>query len=184
MQVPFIIRYPQRVKAGKKTSAMVDVGVDLMATLCQMLDIDMPPDTHSESYLQVLDGKTDHHRDAIWYQLFRQNDGNPGEYTPYAQRGIRTQDWLYVRHKDCRVDLYDLKADYYEQHNLVDDQAYDELMNEFDARIEAHMRATNDSWEMAAEFPPPDWVTHAEAKEYLETILLPNAVIVLSLIHI
>ena len=178
MQVPFIIRYPQRVKAGKKTSAMVDVGVDLMATLCQMLDIDMPPDTHSESYLQVLDGKTDHHRDAIWYQLFRQNDGNPGEYTPYAQRGIRTQDWLYVRHKDCRVDLYDLKADYYEQHNLVDDPAYDELMNEFDARIEAHMRATNDSWEMAAEFPPPDWVTHAEAKEYLETTLLPNAVIV------
>ena len=38
-------------------------------------------------------------------------------------------------------------------------------MDEFDARIDAHMKATNDDWDMCANFPPPDWVTHAEAKE-------------------
>ena len=49
-------------------------------------------------------------------------------------------------------------------------------MDEFDARIAAHMEATGDDWEMAADFPPPDWITHAEAKEYLEKELLPNAI--------
>ena len=178
MQVPFIIRYPKRVQAGQKTTAMVDVGVDLMATLCDMLEMTLPEEAHSISYLDVLDGTSDTGRDAIYYQLFKQQDGNVGEYTPYAQRGIRTKDWLYVRHKDCRADLYDLQADYLEQNNLVDDPAYSALMDEFDARIDAHMKATNDDWDMCANFPPPDWVTHGEAKEYLENILLPNAVIV------
>ena len=60
----------------------------------------------------------------------------------------------------------------------MDDPAYSALMDEFDARIDAHMKATNDDWDTCANFPPPDWVTHGEAKEYLENILLPNAVIV------
>ena len=177
MQVPLIIRYPKRFQAGRKTKAMVDVGVDLMATLCALLQIDEPHAIHSRSYLDVLDGETDQAREAIWYQLFRQQDGNPGEYTPYAQRGIRTQDWLYVRHKHCRVDLYDLKADYFEQNNLVGDTRYNDLMDAFDARIEAHMQATNDDWDRVANFPPADWITHAEAQKVLENELLPKAII-------
>lgn len=157
---------------------MVDVGVDLMATLCELTGMDLPDDVHSESYLPVLDGDDKAGRGAIWYQLFRQNDGNPGEYTPFAQRGIRTKDWLYVRNKDVRVDLYDLNADYLEQRNLVDDPAYAVLMQSFDGMIADHMAKTGDDWEMAASFPPPDWITHVEAKKLLETELLPRAVVV------
>lgn len=178
MQVPLIIRYPSRFKAGVQTKAMVDVGVDLMATLCDLIGMVQPADTHSQSYLDVLDGKADTGREMIHYQLFKQQDGNVGEYTPYAQRGIRNAKWLYVRNKDSRADLYDLEADYLEQNNLVDDAAYTEVMDEFDALIDAHMQATGDDWEMAANFPPPDWVTHAEAKKLLETELLPRAVVV------
>ena len=178
MQVPFIIRYPNRLDGGRKSEAMIDVGVDLMATLCDMLEIDQPAETHSQSYLAALDGRSDHHRDAIWYQLFRQNDGNVGEYTPYAQRGIRTKDWLYVRAKELRTDLYDLNNDPLEQNNLVDDPQHCALMDAFDARIAEHMQTTGDDWEMAANFPPPDWVTHAEAKAQIESDLLPRAIIV------
>ena len=159
MQVPFIIRYPKRLEGGRKSEAMVDVGVDLMATLCEMLDMEQPPETHSQGYLAALDGTSDQHRDVIWYQLFRQNDGNVGEYTPYAQRGLRTREWLYVRTRDLRTDLYDLTHDPLEQTNLVDDPQYEAMMTEFDVRIETHMRETGDDWEMAASFPPPDWVT-------------------------
>ena len=178
MQVPFIVRYPKRFEGGRKTKAMVDVGVDLMATLCELTGMDLPDDTHSKSYLPVLDGDDKAGRGAIWYQLFRQNDGNPGEYTPFAQRGIRTKDWLYVRNKDVRVDLYDLNADYLEQRNLVDDPAYAALLQSFDGMIADHMAKTGDDWEMAASFPPPDWITHVEAKKLLETELLPRAVMV------
>ncbi|KMW59123.1 Choline-sulfatase [Candidatus Rhodobacter oscarellae] len=116
------------------------------------------------------------HRDAIWYQVFTQTGGNPSEFAPFAERGIRTKDWLYMRRKDHRALLFDERADPDEQVNLVDDPGHAALMDDFDAQITAHMAATGDDWDMAADFPPPDWVTHAEAKEYLETELLPNAI--------
>ena len=74
--------------------------------------------------------------------------------------------------------LHDLRRDYHEQRNLVDLAGHVALMDDFDARFAAHMAETGDDWDMAAEFPPPDFLTHAEAKTRLETELLPNAVVV------
>ena len=121
MQVPLIIRYPERFEAGRRTRALVDVGVDI---------------------------------------------------------GIRTREWLHVRHKDRRAMLHDLHSDYHEQNNLMGLTEHSVLMNQFDARIAARMAGTGDDWEMAADFPPPDFLTHAEARTYLETELRPNAIVV------
>lgn len=175
MHVPLIIRYPERFKP-QQSEAMVDVGVDMMPTLLDLCAIDAPDEMQGQSYLSVLDNKSDEARDAIMYQVFTQTGGNPGEFAPYAQRGIRTKDWLYVRHKHERAMLFNERNDYHEQNNLVDNPAYTELMDSLDARIEAHMQATGDEWDMAADFPPPDFLTHADAKLYLENELLPNAI--------
>ena len=175
MHVPLIVRYPARF-APKRSEAMIDVGVDLMPTLLDLCGIDIPEEIHGESYLSVLDGASDSHRDTIWFQVFAQENGAPGEFTPYAQRGIRNGAWLYVRHKDKRVMLFDQRADPDELNNLVEDPQYLDLMDKFDARIAAHMSATGDNWDMAADFPPPDFMTHAEAKTHLENVLLPRAI--------
>ena len=175
MHVPLIVRYPARF-APRQTDAMVDVGVDMMPTLLDLCGIPPPAGMHGESYLPVLNGSAAQARDAVMYQVFRQTGGQAGEFAPYAQRGIRTPDWLYVRHKDRRVMLYDARADYHEQRNLVGESEHAALMDAFDARIAAHMRATGDDWELAADFPPPDFLTHAEAKAYLENELLPAAI--------
>lgn len=175
MHVPLIVRYPDRF-AAQQTDAMVDVGVDMMPTLLDMCGIAAPDEMQGQSYLSVLDGNATEARDAIMYQVFAQTGGNPGEFAPFAQRGIRTKDWLYVRHKDVRVTLYNEHVDYHEQNNLVNDPAHTELMDRFDARIDAHMQATGDDWDMAADFPPPHFLTHEEAKVYLENELLPNAI--------
>lgn len=175
MHVPLIVRYPGRFKP-LRSDAMIDVGVDLMPTLLDLCGLDLPEEMHGESYLSVLDGKSDTHRDTIWFQVFTQDDGAPGEFTPYAQRGIRNRDWLYVRHKNRRVMLFDQRADPHEQSNLVEYEQYSGLMDEFDERIASHMQATGDDWDMAAKFPPPDFMTHAEAKAHLENVLLPTAI--------
>lgn len=175
MQVPLIVRYPARFKPSR-TQSMVDVGVDMMATLFEVAGIEMPDGRDSQSYLPVLDGKAEEHRDAIWYQVFTQTGGNPGEFAPFGERGIRTKDWLYMRRKDHRALLFDERHDPNELNNLVDDPAYASMMDEFDKQLAAHMNAVGDDWDLAADFPPPDWVTHAEAKEFLEKELLPNAI--------
>jgi len=175
MHVPLILRYPARF-TPQRSQAMVDVGVDMMATLFDLVGIDMPPGRDSQSYLPVLDGTATAHRDRLWYQVFRQTGGNPIEYTPYAERGLRSKDWLYVRRKDHRAYLFDQQADRDERVNLVDDPAYAAMMDRFDAELAAHMQATGDDWDMAADFPPPDWVTHAQAKAHLDAVLLPSAI--------
>ena len=177
MQVPLIVRYPARFRP-RRSAAMVDVGVDMMATLFELVGIELPAGRDSQSYLPVLAGQTDEARAAIWYQVFTQTGGNPGEFAPFAERGIRSKDWLYVRRKDHRALLFDQRTDSAEQHNLVDNPSYSALMDQFDAQLAEHMRATGDDWDMAADFPPPDFVTHAEAKEFLENELLPNAIYV------
>jgi len=175
MHVPFIVRYPARFKP-QKSAAMVDVGPDMMPTILDIAGLDIPADLDGRSYLSVLKGDSDEHRDTIWYQVFTQTGGNPREFAPFAERGLRTKDWLYMRHKDKRVLLFDERADPNEQRNLVDDPAYIKMMDMFDARLAAHMDATGDDWDMSASFPPPDWVTHAEAKAHLHQVLLPNAI--------
>ena len=178
MQVPLNIRYPARFEAGRTTRALVDVGVDMMPTLLDLCGIEAPEGMHGQSYLPVLDGTASEARDAIMYQVMRQTGGQQGEFSPYAQRGIRTREWLYVRHRDRRVMLHDLRGDYHEQKNLVERAGHAALMDDFDARIAAHMAETGDDWDMAADFPPPDFLTHAEARVYLESELLPNAIVV------
>lgn len=177
MQVPLIVRYPERFRP-RRTEAMVDVGVDMMATILDLVGVEAPEGIDSQSYLPALDGEASEARDAIWYQSFAQTGGNPHEFTPFAERGVRTGDWLYVRHENERVLLFDERADPDELNNLVDDPARAPLMDEFDARLSAHMEATGDDWSMSADFPPPGFMTHAEAREYLEKELLPNAILV------
>jgi arylsulfatase A-like enzyme len=155
---------------------MVDVGVDMMPTLLDLCGIAPPSEMQGQSYLPVLDSKASNARDSIWYQVFTQTGGNPGEYAPYAQRGIRTKEWLYVRHKNERVILIDELADPEEQINLVSNPEHTTLMDNFDKQIEQHMQQSGDDWDMAADFPPPDFLTHAEAKEHLENVLLPSAI--------
>jgi arylsulfatase A-like enzyme len=178
MQVPLIVRYPNRFAAGQKVDHLVDVAVDTMPTLLSLCGIDAPAENQGVSYLPLLDGVDAPVRDAVMYQLFAQNDGNVQEFTPYAERGIRTRDWLYVRHKDKPVVLHNLQNDYHEMNNLVQDAQYQSQIQAFDKQIQAHMDATGDSWDMKADFPPPNFLTHAEAIEYLDRELLPKAKVV------
>ena len=175
MQVPFLARFPGRISAGQRTQAMIDVGVDTPVTLLDLVGAEPFSEAHGQSCLNVLDGG-DSHRDCIHYQTFRMDDGAWGEFTPVPERGIRTRDWLYVRQPDRRKFLFDQQADPQELTNLAEDPAHVDLMDRFDAQIVAHMSETGDDWDMHADFPPPDFLTHEAAKEYLEDVLLPTAI--------
>ena len=104
------------------------------------------------------------------------NDGAKGEFTPVPERGLRTKDWLYVRQQNRRKMLFDQNADPHELSNLAHRSDLENLMDEFDRQISDHMQQTGDDWEIAADFPPPGFLTHEAAKVHLETELLPTAI--------
>ena len=174
-QVPFIMRLPNRINAGKRTDAMIDVAVDTPVTLLDLAGAKPFTEANGKSYVNVLSGAADH-RDNVPYQTFRMNDGAWGEFTPVPERGIRTKDWLYVRQPNRRKFLFDQNADPFELNNLVDSEEYAYVMDAFDAQIAAHMEETGDDWEMHANFPPPNFLTHEDAKAHLVNDLLPIAI--------
>ena len=178
MQVPFIVRYPEKFEAGKKVEALIDVGVDTMPTLLELCGIAIPEAVQGISYLPLLEGSSDETRDYVAYQTFKMVDGVKGEFTPVPERGIRTKDWMYVRQPTRRKLLFDQNADPDELNNLVDDLQYSALMDRFDAQLEKHMQETNDDWEMHLDFPPADFLTHEDAKRFIEEELMRNAIVV------
>lgn len=175
MQVPLLIRYPAAIKGGRRTEAMIDVGIDTPVTLLDLAGAQSFTQANGASYAPVLHGGNDH-RAAIHYQNFRMDDGAWGEFTPVPERGIRTKDWMYVRQPNRRKLLFDQRADPDELNNLAGSDAHAKLMDDFDAQIAAHMQATGDDWDLHAAFPPPDFLTHEAAHDYLENVLLPNAI--------
>lgn len=170
MQVPFIVRYPGRFSAGKSVDSLIDVAIDTMPSLLELAGIPIPNSVHGTSYLSLLDGTAAETRDAVMYQSMKMHDGDVSEFTPMPERGIRTKDWLYVRQPPRRKMLFDLRNDPHEVNNLVEDSQYDSLMDEFDARIDAHMEQTDDDWDLALDFPPENYLTQEEGKVYIEEL--------------
>ena len=178
MQVPLIVRYPDRFAAGVRSDALVDVGIDTPVTLLELADAEPMREANGASFLPILDGKAKSTREAIMYQRFQMNDGARGEFTPVPERGIRTRDWLYVRQPERRKCLFDQNADPAELDNLVHYPEHYGLMDFFDERISAHMAATGDDWSLHLDFPPENYVSHEAAKEQLRNDLLTRASVV------
>lgn len=65
IQVPMMIRWPDRVKPGSRTTALVSQ-VDLLPTFVEMAGGEAPDHIDGQSFLEVIKGKTDTHREMVF----------------------------------------------------------------------------------------------------------------------
>ena len=176
-QVPLFLRLPGRFTAGKRVQSLVDVAVDTMPSLLEACGVEVPDTVQGTSYLSLLEGDGDEPtRDHVQFELMKADFGNRGERHVKPERGIRTKDWLYVRKKDRPLYLFDQNADRDEVVNLVGNPAYAEIEADLDARVLKNMEDTGDAWDLEMDFPPPGYMTHAEAHDYLLNEVKPNAI--------
>jgi arylsulfatase len=115
VHVPLIIRAPDRV-APCRVDSLVAL-VDVMPTVLELQGMGDHPsfgDFDGRSLLPVMTGQIETHRERIMLS----------EGTWQAKRGIRTNEWKYIRCWDPGIypragcELYDLIADPDEQHDL------------------------------------------------------------------
>jgi arylsulfatase A-like enzyme/GH43 family beta-xylosidase len=92
IRTPMIVSWPGRVARGAHTDAMVS-WIDVLPTLVEVAG-EMPPTRlDGKSFLSVLTGKADTHRDAI----FTTHSGD-GNFNVFPIRSVRTSDgWKYIR---------------------------------------------------------------------------------------
>jgi len=109
IRVPFIVRWPGKIKAAS-TSEHICAFWDFLPTCCQLLGVDAPSNIDGISILPTLlgrPGKQKKHQYLYWELR--------------GQQGVRMGRWKAVRPRPNRkIQLYDLDKDIGEQNDIAD----------------------------------------------------------------
>lgn len=119
IRIPMLVRYPKLVKAGSRVDGTV-LNIDLAPTVLELAGVKVPDGMQGRSMVPVLKGKPGH--ESFLYEYFREAwaAGLP------LMLGVRTDRWKYCSYPDMNDidELYDLKNDPIEMHNLSQDPAH------------------------------------------------------------
>ncbi|MFT3786884.1 MAG: sulfatase [Tepidisphaeraceae bacterium] len=104
LHVPLIIVWPGHTTAGRRTNAMVS-WIDIMPTLLEAIGGDVKsiaPDIDGQSFLPVLNGATDMHRDRV----FATHSGDGNDINFYPSRSVQIGDLKYIRNLDPTLEFH------------------------------------------------------------------------------
>lgn len=97
IRVPFFVSWPGRIAAGSRSDAMIS-WIDLLPTLLDIAGGEIPGEIDGRSFLPVLLGERDTHRERI----FTTHTGD-GDKNIYPIRSVRTGEWKLIH--NLRPDL-------------------------------------------------------------------------------
>ncbi len=103
--VPLIVAGPG-LPEGKRSDAMIEL-MDVGETVCDIAGLRTPSHLDARSFLPVLEGATDKHREYVLTQEL-----------PY--RAIRTERWKYIETHNDICELYDMLEDPNELRNIAE----------------------------------------------------------------
>jgi arylsulfatase A-like enzyme len=149
INIPFIIRYPRKIKARQRRDWIVS-SVDVMPTLLGLCDMSIPSQVQGLDYSSTFLGKSKKERDAAF--LFNVHKGG-GPKTDW--RGIRTKEWTYAYHFSGDWVLYDLKNDPYQLKNLIDDPKFAAKKNQLREQLESMRKTLGESLPLKGKMPDP-----------------------------
>ena len=152
--MPFLIRYPKTIKPGLKTDAIVE-NVDFAPTMLDFAGVETPDYMQGRSFKEVCETGTepsDWKQEAYYrYWMHMAHHDNPGHV------GIRTKEHKLIFYYACNYEgeystppaweLYDLKADPFENKNVYDDDAYVEVVTDLKERLMKLRKRVGDTGE-------------------------------------
>jgi choline-sulfatase len=108
--VPFVVSWPGRIAEGVQDATHLVSGLDLAPTLCDFAGIEAPPKARGRSLRPLLEQKPTEWREFVVSE------------TSIRGRMVRTPEYKLITYKDDPTEqLFDMKADPWETHNLIDD---------------------------------------------------------------
>lgn len=131
LRTPLLMRYPAKIKKGI-VDKMVQ-NIDYAPTILDFAGVPIPNDIQGKSIKPILEGKDVPWRDAIYYHYYE----FPNEHGVQKHYGIRTNRYKLI-HFYKNIDeweLYDLKNDPNEMHNIINNKKYATLIVELKAKL-------------------------------------------------
>ena len=136
MQMPFLVRYPKKIKAGSQRDWLIN-NTDFAPTMLALAGVDTPDYMQGKSFAKALEGKSEprNWRKATYYRYWMHmahRHNNPAHF------GVRTkkhklifyygadykQPNRYYENTPVAWEFYDLEKDPKEMHNRYEDPAY------------------------------------------------------------
>ncbi|MDF1852435.1 MAG: sulfatase-like hydrolase/transferase [Verrucomicrobiales bacterium] len=152
IRTPLIVSWAGRIEAGKRTDAMVS-WIDILPTLLEAAGGEAPEDIDGRSFLPVLEGTAESHRDVI----LTTHSGD-GSNNVYPIRSALTADgWKYIRNlrPDLRFNSHATRnsgdGGYWDSwvESAVDSPGARNNVRRYQQRpAEELYRVTDDRWEM------------------------------------
>lgn len=131
-RTPLLMKYPKEIKAGTTIDKLVQ-NLDFAPTFLDYAGVDIPKEMQGESFRNIANGRTKKWRDAIYYAYYE----FPGEHHVKRHYGIRTDRYklIHFYYDIDEWELYDLKKDPTEMHNVYQDPAYDSIKKEMHQKL-------------------------------------------------
>lgn len=174
--VPLFIRYPKLIKEGTVINQIVDPTVTLTPTILDLCNINIPLYMAGQSLKKVLTlGYDNSLNDYSYLQLLRTYPSvnkvlSPIDRKYYAQRGIRTKDYLYIELEGKPFMLYDLNKDPDEKYNCVGNFKYDSIVDKLSNKLHDIMKKEEDSWDIGLIEFPEHYASGIECEENYKRI--------------
>jgi arylsulfatase A-like enzyme len=140
MRVPMLVSCPSFIKPGSVTEALVQ-NIDVAPTLLEYAGISTPENMQGKSFLNVLAGKSQSHRDKIFYEYYWEYHF-PQTPTMFA---VRSGKYKYIHYYGLwtQNELYDLEKDPNEMQNLIADPQFRDLIKGFSNELFDWLQNTN-----------------------------------------
>lgn len=143
-RVPFVVRWPGQVPAGQTTDALLSA-IDLMPTLCGLLDLPVPEAAEGLNLAHLCRGQAGPAPEAVLMQgsgaVAAWDDG-------HEWRAIRDASHTYAVYRvDRRELLFNHRDDPYQLHDLAEDPAHRTTLKSYRAALAERMSRINDTFE-------------------------------------
>jgi arylsulfatase A-like enzyme len=143
ISVPFVISWPTALPKGVVDNDHLVINCDFAPTLLDLAGLRYPSTMQGKSLRPLLEGRAvPDWRASFLYEYFEY----PAVHCVRMNRGIRTHQWKLIHfwQDPQSYELYDLKADPDETHNLASDSNYQATFNELKDRLNKLRKETHD----------------------------------------
>ena len=148
INVPFILRYPRRVKPAKTDTLLGTVGI--MPTLLSLCGVPIPKAVQGTDLSPFLLGKGGKQPQSVLVE--RVIGGRDPQSGVDAWRGVRTARYTYTRGKGKPWLLYDNQQDPYQMRNLIGKPRAKAIQQELEAELQSQLKKAGDDFAPVAEW--------------------------------
>lgn len=134
-RVPFIIRYPSVIQAGRRMKGLFSL-VDIAPTVLELAGISHQEPFDGISAATAMREAAAHNRSAVFAETFEILDQRCVIFS------VRTERWKYNFYCGDKDELYDMQCDPMELHNLAEDEGHVPVVKALQEKLGAWLEET------------------------------------------